>query len=97
MIVLTAQETEFAAACIEFVSQRDSELAKTFALAGHSFTYPENQISKAKFLKFGLRRLMKVMSLAVENDAVLPEHVPELTSSLQAFQKKLVAAFAILN
>jgi hypothetical protein len=96
-ITLNLQEVEFALACKEFIAERYPAVAKQVLVENGLLAIPEAPSSKQIFLEFGLARLLRVMGLAIENNAIAPDLVPALHGDLEAFGHKVKVALLTLS
>jgi hypothetical protein len=94
-IRLSVQEVEFALACKDFVAERDPSAGRQIIVENGVLLVPPS--SRQAFVEFGLARLLRVMRLAVENNAISPDLIPKLRDDLDVFDEKISAAFAAIS
>ena len=96
-ISLSVQEVEFAQACKAFVAERDASLAQQLVVEKGMLLVPESLSLRHAFVEFGLARLLRVMRLAIKNNAISPKLIEQLRDDLDRFHAKISVAFAVVD
>ncbi|MDB5618733.1 hypothetical protein [Tardiphaga sp.] len=86
---LTTQEREFAAACIDFVYEANPRAPRTYKIDGDQLKIPVDPQMREAFLDIGLKRLKKVLGLAVSHGAIEKVGLANLEVSLRNFDRKM--------
>lgn len=92
-LALNEQETEFAQACKDFVSERDPVLGRSIVVQDRLLRVSAS--SRQAFLDYGVARSLKVFRLAIENKAISLERIPTLIADLAFFNEKVLNGFAV--
>jgi hypothetical protein len=91
-IPLSAQEQEFAAACRDFVLQKEPELRSSIVVVNDMLSIANRPHVREAFMEFGLARLVRVLRLAIVGKAIAIRRAPKLLFDLARFRTKIVRA-----
>jgi len=91
-IPLSAQEQEFAAACRDFVLQKEPELRSSIVVVNNMLSIANQPHVREAFMAFGLARLVRVLRLAIVGKAIAIRRAPKLLFDLARFRTKTVRA-----
>ncbi|WP_441230492.1 hypothetical protein AB7828_15230 [Tardiphaga sp. 215_C5_N2_1] len=91
-ISLNAQEEEFAAACRDFTLAKQPQLSAKILLFNRCLSISRDLPVIEAFLEHGLARLLKVMSLAVQNGRISANDQPKLKHDLALFKIKILSS-----
>lgn len=94
---LTDQESEFAAACIDFIHQADPRTRCTIVVDGLQLKVPADPQMRRAFLQVGVKRLKKVLGLAASNGAIEAFRFIDLKKNLDGFDQKMTRIMSRRN
>lgn len=96
-VPLSAQEEEFAAACRDFVLEREPNLGSSIVIVNNQLTIANDLHVREAFIELGLARLVRVLHLAIEGKAIAAKRVPKLLFDLARFRTKVIRALRRSN
>lgn len=88
-VSLSGQEVEFAVACKHFLSEKDPKSGEGVQINGTLLLIPEDEGVLESFFIYGVARLIRVLDLAIKNQAIPSANVSELIADIEVFHKKL--------
>jgi hypothetical protein len=92
---LNPQEAEFAAACRDFVLERRPELGASIVVFNDELVVADDLPTRDAFIDLGVRRLMRVIRLAIYGGAIPGKRIPKVLIDLVLFRRKVLGVLRL--